>query len=73
MASIVYHLAWHPFRAYRRERLGLMSSEMTKNRPNGCAKVVSARSRGTLRTFVGFYPILRWINEYQGKTRDKND
>ncbi len=58
MASIVYHPAWYPFRAHRRVRLGLMSSEMTKSRPNGCAKAVSARRRGTLRTFVGFYPIL---------------
>src|SRR4051794_32993898 len=33
-----------------------MLSEMTTNRPNCCAKAVSARHRGTLRTFVGFYP-----------------
>jgi hypothetical protein len=34
-----------------------MSSEMTKNRPNCCATAVSARPHGTLRTFVGFYPL----------------
>jgi hypothetical protein len=33
-----------------------MPSEMTKNRRNCCATAVSARPRGTLRTFVGKYP-----------------
>jgi hypothetical protein len=44
-----------------------MSSVMTKNRPNCCAKAVSARHRGTLRTFVGKYPswggnVLSWLD-----------
>jgi hypothetical protein len=33
-----------------------MPSEMTKNRPNCGVTAVSARPRGTLRTFVGCYP-----------------
>jgi hypothetical protein len=34
-----------------------MSSETTKNRPSCCVTAVSVRHRGTLRTFVGFYPL----------------
>src|SRR3954447_13358888 len=58
MTSIVCRVARHPFKAQRRRRLGPMSSETTKNAPNCCAIAVSARHRGTLRTFVGFYPVL---------------
>src|SRR5882757_6595929 len=58
MASIVCHPAWHPFQAPRRGQLGLILSEMTKDRPNCCTKAVSTRHRGTLRTFVGKYPCL---------------